>query len=284
MSGPEQSVGVVCFAGGDQRWRAAQDRLLRQLVRVPFISHISAFGEDDLSALSRDFPAASRLIGPEQRGFGFWLWKPLAIRHYLQSRLGSEGVVLYLDVGCELNTNPYALRRLRDRADQAARWGMCAEQMTTPEALWTKRDLLIRLSVESDDLVAGQMSATWILMRNDRSSIAFVDEWIHLALEDSFRFLDDSPSRVAETEGFIEHRHDQSIFSLLYKRQGYPSIPSDGEWLGVGGAWRGADRPIWTIRNGSNVSRLPGSVKHPSVGWAAMAANGARDQVRRLRF
>ena len=44
----------------------------------------------------------------------------------------------------------------------------------------------------------------------------FVDEWLRFAAQSSL--IDDSPSKAPNYPGFREHRHDQSIFSLLSKK------------------------------------------------------------------
>jgi hypothetical protein len=44
----------------------------------------------------------------------------------------------------------------------------------------------------------------------------FIRHWIRVFSED-FSMIDDSSSRSPNLEGFIEHRHDQSIYSILGK-------------------------------------------------------------------
>lgn len=43
-----------------------------------------------------------------------------------------------------------------------------------------------------------------------------VNEWYELGCD--YHNIDDSPSILKNIDGFIEHRHDQSIFSLLTKK------------------------------------------------------------------
>ena len=65
------------------------------------------------------------------------------------------------------------------------------------------------------------------------------------------RLIDDTPSEVAELPEFIEHRHDQSIFSLLVKQSNQHAIIPDetewfGDWIGMGDKY-----PIWATRHRS---------------------------------
>jgi len=44
----------------------------------------------------------------------------------------------------------------------------------------------------------------------------FVNEWYNVGCD--YHNIDDSPSIIKNLDSFIEHRHDQSIFSLLTKK------------------------------------------------------------------
>ena len=48
-------------------------------------------------------------------------------------------------------------------------------------------------------------------------SIDFLNSWINI-FENHFNLIDDSPSKIKNFEGFVENRHDQSVFSLLCKK------------------------------------------------------------------
>ena len=47
-----------------------------------------------------------------------------------------------------------------------------------------------------------------------------------LATAENYRFVDDSPSRVPNAPSFKEHRHDQSILSLLLKQANVAVMPA----------------------------------------------------------
>ena len=67
---------------------------------------------------------------------------------------------------------------------------------------------------------ATQLTAAHALFKNTARSRSFVDEWLnHCATE---RILTDQPNALgrANLPGFIEHRHDQSVLSLLALKRG----------------------------------------------------------------
>lgn len=58
-----------------------------------------------------------------------------------------------------------------------------------------------------------------------------------------FSLIDDSPSKSENMNGFIEHRHDQSVFSLLFKVHGCIPFESGDTIPYIG------ENPIWGCRD-----------------------------------
>ena len=85
-----------------------------------------------------------------------------------------------------------------------------------------------------------------------------IDEWLALILESEENFnLLESPG--GEIPGFIEHRYDQSIFSLVCKNNGIKPMmlrptPGMGSWKTL---LRAVFQPIWTSRNRTGISSIP---------------------------
>ncbi len=57
------------------------------------------------------------------------------------------------------------------------------------------------------------------MLVKDSNSISLVDQWYSICHKQT-RLVDDSPSNYPNDEGFVEHRHDQSVFSILRKMNG----------------------------------------------------------------
>ena len=55
-----------------------------------------------------------------------------------------------------------------------------------------------------------------IFIRKCAESLELIRKWRGLFYE-NFSLVDDSPSKSPNFKGFIEHRHDQSVWSLLVK-------------------------------------------------------------------
>ena len=86
-------------------------------------------------------------------------------------------------------------------------------------------------------------------------SIELVNRWCTLS-DHKLDLWQDPKNRDNEVENFKEHRHDQSIFSLLWKQAGLPVTSATSQWGIRFSNLRGACIPIHTMRNRTGNSRL----------------------------
>ena len=155
------------------------------------------------------------------RGFGYWIWKPQIIATVLQESSPGD-LVVYLDVGFTLNRGGRA--RLLEYLDIAldSPYRMLSFQTVHTECMWTKADLAQHLGVADSPAVinTSQLTSGFIMLGKTADNIALVQRWQAVAVADDYRYSDDSPSVAANHSEFREHRHDQSISSLLRKLRG----------------------------------------------------------------
>jgi hypothetical protein len=162
------------------------------------------------------FWTENRTILESKRGAGFWLWKPYIIREAL-GQLGPGDVLFYCDAG---RTDYYAfsrfptelLRRVHSEPDGYVT-GVSVPHFG-PLGIWTKRDCLTLMNAaEIADRPAIQ--ATWSLWTNTAPALRFLELW--LAYGTDRRCITDEPNVMGldNLPGFIDHRHDQAISSIL---------------------------------------------------------------------
>jgi hypothetical protein len=194
-------------------------------------------------------------LKPNLRGFGYWAWKPEAIKQVL-SQIDDGDLLLYLDVGCNLNhAGKKRLGEYFEIVERAAS-GVLGFQAVPPELplvydgrslldlrerIWTKGDVLDYFSVRDNPQIVEtpQFGSGVIFFRKCQESKRIIDEWLG-AIDWSFSMLDDTPSVSANLEGFVEHRHDQSIFSILCKLHNVDRVSAYEYWYPSYGG-RGAD-------------------------------------------
>lgn len=184
-----------------------------------------SYGRGDLSP---DFIAEHSILLNARRGAGYWLWKPVIILDAME-RAQDGDVIVYLDSDC------YFKRSVDLIAEACVERtpGVLGFSMTgLSEGAWTKRDAFILMGCDSEEMRrGGQFMAGLIVFVNNAFAKAFVREWF--ALMQDPRLLSDLPNVCGSLNypEFRDHRHDQSIFSLLYKRHGLQCGGELGEHL-----------------------------------------------------
>ena len=85
------------------------------------------------------------------------------------------------------------------------------------EKKWTKMDLIEYLGMNNEEcLNSYQYQGGVNLFYKCDLTMRFVKEWFNICCK--YSLLDDSPSIIPNDPSFCEHRHDQSIFSILFKK------------------------------------------------------------------
>jgi hypothetical protein len=96
------------------------------------------------------------------------------------------------------------------------------------ERRWTKRDCFIELGATVDE--RKQLVGGVFLVKKCRAGLELVDSVNELVARRRYHLFDDTPSAAPNDPDFIEHRHDQSVFSLLRKQAGTLVLP-DETWF-----------------------------------------------------
>lgn len=218
---------LISFA--DSRMKKALKRLREQAESVNFFDEIELYTEKDLD---ENFIEENKdLLKSRVRGFGYWKWKPYLINRVLE-RLNDNDELYYIDAGCHLN--PRGRARMFEYAEMLAEsdLGIAAFALGPycSDKAFTKMDLLVHLGVENNESIlnSGQICATHVFIKKNKRSVEFVQNW--LSISNNIHFIDDSPSILTNFPSFVEHRHDQSVFSILCKLHSATFFSGDETW------------------------------------------------------
>jgi len=169
--------------------------------------------------LDRDFAHRNRFLLSVPRGAGLWLWKPYIILDALE-RARDGDAIIYCDAGSQIiqGLDPLV------EACSSLKHGVLGFDLGQEflERCWTKRDAFVVLDCDCARFHdTPQMRGGTLVFVKCATSIAFVRQWLSLVCQ--VRLVSDLPSVCDKPEfsDFRAHRHDQSIFSLLYKKHGY---------------------------------------------------------------
>lgn len=204
---------LVSFA--DNRYRNALKRLDRYTQAFPFSERHFHTQKDTFSKYYW------RQLKPwfYRRGYGYWDWKARLVKQYLDK--AEEGdVVVWSDVGVYWNSSEKALKRFEEYVNSLnSERSILAFQEPYCEQEWTKGDLFEELGLYNDIAVCTslQLWSGCLFIRKQPETVMLINKWAELN-DRRKELITDKRSVVPNKEGFKEHRHDQSSFSLLVKK------------------------------------------------------------------
>jgi len=201
--------------------KMAATRLKNQAADLGIFQKIMQFDSDSLASVSPEFkefrPKLPTLMKSPNH---FWAAKPYMLKAALTGEFGDFDQVIYADAGCEIINNFASRARLKRSLIKA---GLCdvgvAQQIPYLEKNYTKKRTLEYLDPTRALANTLQIQATVILLNNCAGSKEFVNDWIRFSNPSLNLWQDPS---FPEPE-LIGHRHDQSIFSILWKKRKLPT-------------------------------------------------------------
>jgi hypothetical protein len=192
-------------------------------LRIAGFDHAVSHQPKDIDAA---FRAKNERILRHARGAGYWLWKPYFLKRALD-QLADGDYVFYCDAGAKFLRPVEPLVRLSEELRQ----DVLVFELAHLEKHWTKRDAFILMGCDSPPYTdTRQRLASFVLCRRSPRSRDFVEQFLGLAQDE--RLITDLENQLGHPnyDGFIEHRHDQSILSLLSKQHGLAAHRDPSQW------------------------------------------------------
>lgn len=190
------------FAGKMAKWFGGFDKVV-------------LYSPDDIDA---EFKHVHDDIFSIKKGAGLWLWKPYSIYKALIEEANEGDYVFYCDAASFFIRNSDNLIKTMTNDD------IWVSDNNFVEEKYTKEDAFQLLNC-SDEYFrkTNQIQAQIIGIRKSPRSMAFVEEWLKLSSDFDVIGPENTKLGSSNCEGFIGHRYDQSILSLLSKK--YKVIP-----------------------------------------------------------
>lgn len=208
----------LTFGGGDNQsiqksYHAAVKRITNQVEELKMFDYIYPKTEIDLKNDEVFWNKHKNFIINSSKGYGYWLWKPYLIMKTMEE-MEDNDILLYADAGCIIqDCHKSELTRLFEKVES----DLIIASLTCNENGYSKMDLIKHLDMENSKLLrVNQIQASAIIIKKCKKTMNLVKEWYNISC--NYHLIDDSPSIEPNTESFKEHRHDQSIFSLLVKK------------------------------------------------------------------
>lgn len=239
------TIRFISFA--DEKLKPTLRRIGKEAKQSGFFDEIHLLNE---KSFEREYLKRYRQwYADNPRGYGYWIWKPYFIRKELRT-LKDGDVLVYLDAGCVINAS--AKERFCQYIMQLSESQpiICFDHISCLNEQYTKTDLIKYFSFNDEPLFlqSRQFMSGILVLRKCGKTLRFVDEWYDIC-HNYQNLVDDSPSLLPESEKFIEHRHDQSVFTCLCWKYGIKALsqievyPKGGDWLTM------MSFPFWAKRN-----------------------------------
>ncbi|UPW18274.1 hypothetical protein M0C34_18940 [Agarivorans sp. TSD2052] len=173
------------------------------------VDKVFEFKKEDMDD---DFVENNSEVLNRKRGAGYWLWKPYFIKKVMDSANDGD-YIMYCDSGT-IFINSVDL--LIDVMDEDGKSVMLFE-LPLIERQWTNNYLFNFMGLETSEYKdSNQILASYMLFKKTPYSVFFVNEYLNLCRKKEL-VTDDM---TTESEEAFDHRHDQSILSLLAKKNG----------------------------------------------------------------
>ena len=176
-------------------------------------NHITSYTLKDLDP---EFQKKNQKALRIKKGAGLYIWKPKIVQMTL-SKMNLGDILLYADTGCELREEMPSLLKLADDQDIVLFHSEHPERKHTKKAVFKALEAL----EEEKYFDSLQRTGTYFLIKKTKKSVEFVEKWLELAT--TYELISEGPSRGGDHPGFVSHKHDQSILSVLSKVHGYQS-------------------------------------------------------------
>jgi hypothetical protein len=207
-------VRKVLINYANDAFRESQKKNTKTGIEVAGFDSVIEYSPKDID---KKFYRKNKYILRQLRGGGYWLWKPYIIFKTLMKREIKNGdYIFYADSGS------YFIDKIDFILDISKKYNQDIIPFTSNDAdiekNWTKKDVFILMGLDSRKYTeTPQRGPGFILLKKSKKSKKFFKEFLKYAQDE--RIITDMPSELGEDpQGFVENRHDQSIFSLLSKK------------------------------------------------------------------
>ena len=215
MDTPQSKILAVSF-GSSRQYLAISKRTINEFLKIYPQALSRIYGPNDLS------PDLLSYCVRYPRGFGYYQWKPFIVLDAINSLMDGD-VLIYIDGRSGIPKCKVSW--IDDLCDQDTSaipvWDFAAWQLTTPEQSRTTADLmdLFGVTLNSPYAMSGQFAATFFGLRVNQVTRNIVEQW-HEIMKENKHLTRNEPSLLPNHKTFLENRWDQSVLSLVLKKNG----------------------------------------------------------------
>jgi hypothetical protein len=181
--------------------------------------------------LDENYKEKNAHILNNKSGAGFWIWKSYIILKYLYE-IDKDDILCYCD-SLYLFTGKVTIQEISQNIHGSGIL-ITHNKPNEPQFLekqYSKGDAFVLMNAMDDTFFeTPQVWGGCVILRNSFSSLKVIAEWFTYVQDE--RIVTNSPSTImSNTNHFIENRHDQTVLSLICKKNKIPLLDFPEDFL-----------------------------------------------------
>lgn len=206
---------IIAVNYADKKFQRAQ-RLNSRTAREWGADKVIEYGPEDIDEA---FRRRNQEILDAPRGGGYYLWKPYFYRK-AYNELGDDDYLVYIDSGAVyVNKIQYLIDCMEHEKVPLMIFSLEQERI---EKCSTKRDAFVLTGCDEAKYTdTPQSIGGYFVCKKAPEVEAYLDEVLQYAQD--IRIISDNPNVMGlpNYQEFTDHRHDQSVISLMSKKHGF---------------------------------------------------------------
>ena len=206
---------IIAVNYADKKFKRAQ-QLNSRTARQWGADRVIEYGPEDIDEA---FRSKNHAILDAPRGGGYYLWKPYVYRK-AYDELGEGDYLVYIDAGAVyVNKIQYLIDCIKKKKTSVM---IFALEQGRVEKGNTKRDAFVLTGCDTPQYTdTPQSIGGYFVCKKAPEVEAYLDEVLRYAQD--IRIISDNPNVMGlpNYKEFTDHRHDQSVISLMSKKHGF---------------------------------------------------------------
>jgi len=197
---------------GDKKYERSLNLLKSTALEIGKVDEVFLYTPKLLS--KTEFWIKNQFILSRPRGAGYWIWKPYIMLETF-SKMNDGDVLMYVDAGVRVTADLTPLKEI------ALQDGYVLFDLGFPNKVWTKRDCFVLMNADEQKYWDGGQTNAFcqFYVKNEQNTL-FIKEYLKYCRD--ARVVTDDINLCGKPNflGFKDHRHDQSILSILTIKYG----------------------------------------------------------------
>jgi len=211
--------------GAGSKYIEATDRLVNQATKTDMFDEIVSYTDTDLKSMAEFWDRHGEFVLSNTRMYGYGIWKPYLVMKELEGLVDGD-ILFYADSGCEFDLECENPKEEFDKIIVNLKEHKFIATLSNWDTCMNKMDTVCRLEMENHpEFLTEQIQATTFVMEKCDRTTAFVKEWYELCC--SYHLINDVASVIPNRPDYDDHRHEQSVMSLLIKKKEFYPIPKE---------------------------------------------------------